>query len=45
MELGEFEIEYSWVNTIEILKKGEGKGKGIIELRKYLDIGNLLIYY
>ncbi len=38
MELGEFEIEYSWVNTIEILKKGEGKGKGIIELRKYLDI-------
>lgn len=38
IELGEFEVEYSWVNTIEILKKGEGKGKGVAELRKYLNI-------
>lgn len=37
-DIGDFEIEYSWVNTVEILKKGEGKGKGVLELRKYLNI-------
>ncbi len=33
-----FEVEYSWENTIEILKKGEGKGTGLKNLKKYLDL-------
>ncbi len=36
--IGDFEVEYSWVNTIEILNKGEGKGRGVRELKKYLNI-------
>lgn len=37
-EIGDFEVEYSWVNTVEILKKGEGKGTGIRNLKKYLNL-------
>ena len=36
--IGEFEIEYSWINTLEIIKKGEGKGTGVRNLRNYLGI-------
>lgn len=36
--IGEFEVEYSWINTLEILKKGEGKGTGVRNLRNYLEI-------
>lgn len=36
---GAFELEYSWENTVEILKKGEGKGRGLKSLKKYLNLG------
>ena len=35
---GFFELEYSWENTLEILKKGEGKGTGLKNLKNYLGI-------
>lgn len=35
-----FQIEYSWVNTAEVLNKGEGKGKGIRILKEYLNINS-----
>lgn len=34
----EFEVEYSWENTVEILKKGDGKGTGVRNLKNYLGI-------
>ena len=34
----EFQIEYSWQNTAEILTKGEGKGKGVRVLKDYLNL-------
>ena len=34
----EFEIEYSWLNTAEVLIKGEGKGKGVRVLKNYLNL-------
>ncbi len=34
----EFEVEYSWINTVEILKKGDGKGNGIKVLKGYLGL-------
>lgn len=37
-QIGDFEIEYSWINTIEILNKGEGKGRGLVELKNYLGL-------
>lgn len=36
--IGDFQIEYSWINTIEILNRGEGKGRGLVELKRYLGL-------
>ena len=37
-DTNEFQVEYSWENTVEILKKGDGKGTGVKILKNYLGI-------